>query len=483
MRQSKYVFFPSLYLFPCRGANILYLYIYIYIYIVGTEFWKHLCAEHGVSEDGTPLEMPTNMSGGAQSVDRKDVFFYEADDEHYVPRALLLDLEPSVVRHVQQSRYGRLYNSENMFTMQSGAGNNWARGYNEAEKVASRVLRMIDREAEECDSLEGFMLCHSIAGGTGSGMGSYLLEALSDNYPKKVTASYSVFPQASDANVVVGPYNSMLTMKRLALNADAVVVLDNAALNRIASDRLRLEAASVEDVNSLAATVMAATTSTIRFPGFLNSSLTSIVASLVPTPRCHFLMSSYTPWTARAGATVQSVRKTSVLDVMRRLLDSSNLTASTSMRRGQFLSLLNIVQGDSIDSTQVHKGLQRIRERKLATFVPWAPASIQVSIARSSPYLKSAHRVSGVMIANHTAVRGIFTRICKEYDRMRRVKANLNHFQSQGGLFADGLDEFDESREVVRQLIDEYRRAESLSYIDPASNNGGGSNRASSSSS
>ena len=30
------------------------------------------------------------MQGG----DRKDVFFYQADDDHYVPRALLFDLEP-----------------------------------------------------------------------------------------------------------------------------------------------------------------------------------------------------------------------------------------------------------------------------------------------------------------------------------------------------------------------------------------------------
>lgn len=28
--------------------------------------------------------------------DRKDVFFYEADDEHYIPRAILVDLEPRV---------------------------------------------------------------------------------------------------------------------------------------------------------------------------------------------------------------------------------------------------------------------------------------------------------------------------------------------------------------------------------------------------
>ena len=38
----------------------------------------------------------------------------------------------------------------------------------------------MDREADNSDSLEGFVLCHSIAGGTGSGMGSYILEKLND---------------------------------------------------------------------------------------------------------------------------------------------------------------------------------------------------------------------------------------------------------------------------------------------------------------
>jgi tubulin gamma len=45
---------------------------------------------------------------------------------------------------------------------------------------------MLDREADGSDSLEGFLMCHSTAGGTGSGLGSYLLESLNDRYPKKL---------------------------------------------------------------------------------------------------------------------------------------------------------------------------------------------------------------------------------------------------------------------------------------------------------
>lgn len=43
------------------------------------------------------------------------------------------------------------------------------------------------------------------------------------------------------SDVVVQPYNSLLTLRRLTSCADCVVVLDNTALNRIAAERLHLE--------------------------------------------------------------------------------------------------------------------------------------------------------------------------------------------------------------------------------------------------
>ena len=55
---------------------------------------------------------------------------------------------------------------------------------------------LADREAGYSDSLEGFVLCHSIAGGTGSGLGSYLLEALNDRFPKKLIQTYRLASNA-----------------------------------------------------------------------------------------------------------------------------------------------------------------------------------------------------------------------------------------------------------------------------------------------
>ena len=150
--------------------------------LVGSEFWKRLCAEHGITPDGNLVE---HAQAGD---DRKDVFFYQADDEHYVPRNIMIDLEPRVIHGIQTSAFKDLYNQENFFIAKEGggAGNNWASGYRQGGEHEDYVMEMIDREADNSDSLEGFVLSHSIAGGTGSGMGSYLLEVLNDHFPKKL---------------------------------------------------------------------------------------------------------------------------------------------------------------------------------------------------------------------------------------------------------------------------------------------------------
>jgi tubulin gamma len=113
-------------------------------------------------------------------------------------------------------------------------------------------------------------------------------------------------------DVVVQPYNSILTLRRLIHQSDCVIVLDNTALDRIAVDRLELTKPTFSNTNALISTIMAASTTTLRYPGYMNNDLVTMIAvnifhifslvcdffllkSLVPTPRCHFLAAGYTP--------------------------------------------------------------------------------------------------------------------------------------------------------------------------------------------
>lgn len=126
------------------------------------------------------------------------------------------------------------------------------------------------------------------------------------------------------------------------------VVLDNGALTRIAADRLHVMNPSFEQTNQLVSTVMSASTTTLRYPGYMHNDLVGIVASLIPTPRCHFLMTSYTPFSGENVEQAKTVRKTTVLDVMRRLLQPKNRMVSTNpTKKSCYMSILNIIQGEA----------------------------------------------------------------------------------------------------------------------------------------
>ena len=98
---------------------------------------------------------------------------------------------------------------------------------------------------------------------------------------------------------------------------------------------------------------MSASTTTLRYPGYMNNDLVGLMSSLIPTPRCHFLMTSYTPFSLGEVDASKSVRKTTVLDVMRRLLQTKNrMVSANPSKKSCFISILNIIQGEA-DPTDV----------------------------------------------------------------------------------------------------------------------------------
>jgi len=132
------------------------------------------------------------------------------------------------------------------------------------------------------------------------------------------------------------------------------------------------------------------------------------------------------------------IRKTTVLDVMRRLLQTKNMMFSSQHSskglQGKFISVLNIVQGD-VEPTQVHKALQRIKERKLVNFIDWSPVNLQVAISKGSPFVPATNSVSGLMLANHTSVRDVFTHCMSQYEKLVRRRAFLDQYE-QYAMFA-----------------------------------------------
>ena len=122
-------------------------------------------------------------------------FFFMFPGGKYVPRATLVDLEPGTMDSVRSGPFGQIFRPDNFVFGQSGAGNNWAKGYyTEGAELVDSVLDVVRKESESCDCLQGFQLTHSLGGGTGSGMGTLLISKIREEYPDRIMNTFSVVP-------------------------------------------------------------------------------------------------------------------------------------------------------------------------------------------------------------------------------------------------------------------------------------------------
>ena len=96
------------------------LLIFVYYYF---QFWEIISDEHGIDPTGT-----YNGDSDLQ-LERINVYYNEASGGKYVPRAVLVDLEPGTMDSVRSGPYGQIFRPDNFVFGQSGAGNNWAKGH------------------------------------------------------------------------------------------------------------------------------------------------------------------------------------------------------------------------------------------------------------------------------------------------------------------------------------------------------------------
>ena len=125
----------------------------------------------------------------------KCIFYGLLSGGKYVPRAVLVDLEPGTMDSVRSGPFGQIFRPDNFVFGQSGAGNNWAKGhYTEGAELVDSVLDVVRKEAESCDCLQGFQMTHSLGGGTGSGLGTLLISKIREEYPDRIMNTFSVVP-------------------------------------------------------------------------------------------------------------------------------------------------------------------------------------------------------------------------------------------------------------------------------------------------
>lgn len=141
------------------------------------------------------------------------------------------------------------------------------------DDTVDKIRRMTD----QCEGLQGFMIFHSVGGGTGSGFGSLLLERLSVEYGKKKSKlDFCIYPSPELSTSVVEPYNSIMSTHALLEHTDVSFMLDNEAIYDICKKSLNVERPTLNHLNQLVSQVISSLTSSLRFQGKVPPSISFI---------------------------------------------------------------------------------------------------------------------------------------------------------------------------------------------------------------
>jgi len=445
---------------------------------VGMAVWAALAKEHQLNiEKGMRYQKPDPATkvkdddgdGIPDCLEKIDVYFRGTSEERlttkWVPRAVLVDLEPGTMDVIKGAALGSAFKPDNLCFGNNGAGNNWAKGhYTEGAELVESVLDRVRLEIEQCDAAQGFQIFHSLGGGTGSGMGTLLLLKIRDAYPDRITCTYSVYPSPKVSDTVVEPYNAVLSSHQLLENSDETFIIDNEALYNINYNILKNQQPTYEELNNLIAQSTCGITCSLRFPGKLNGDLRKLGVNLVPFPRLHFFLVSQAPLLSKKSSSMTSLN---IRELTTQAYSARNFFSNVRPEDGKYMAGSFTFRG-ALSTQEVDETMEKLNQKNADDFVEWIPNNLKNQIITAPP---TGSCMSATYVANTTALKGIFQRLATQFGAMYRRKAFLHWYKGEG---MDEM-EFQEADKNVRDLITEYQDKQDATYEedDPESDGDG----------
>ncbi|XP_074882798.1 tubulin alpha-1C chain-like [Buteo buteo] len=416
---------------------------------MGNSCWELYCLEHGIEPDGIIVSASSGQAGSSFGT-----FFSETGSGKHVPRAIFVDLEPTVIDEIRTGTYRTLFHPEQLISGKEDAANNYARGhYTIGKETIDLVVDRTRKMTEQCSGLQGFLVFHSFGGGTGSGFTSLLMERLSVEYSKKSKLEFSVYPAPQVSTAVVEPYNSILTTHTTLEHSDCSFMVDNEAIYDICNRNLDIERPTYTNLNRLIGQIVSSITASLRFNGALNVDLTEFQTNLVPYPRIHFPLTTYAPIISAEKAYHEQL---SVPEITNACFEFSNQMVKCDPRRGKYMACCLLYRGDVVPK-DVNAAIAAIKTRRSIQFVDWCPTGFKVGINYQPPTVVPGGDLAKVqravcMLSNTTAIAEAWARLDHKFDLMYAKRAFVHWYVGEG--MEEG--EFSEAREDLAALEKDY---------------------------
>jgi len=427
---------------------------------MGNACWELYCLEHGIHPDG---QMPSDDTIG-EGDDSFNTFFSETSGGKHVPRAVFVDLEPTVIDEVRTGTYRQLFHPEQMITGKEDAANNYARGhYTIGKEQIEITIDRIRRLADQAQGLQGFLVFHAFGGGTGSGFASLLMERLSVDYGKKSKLGFSIYPAPQVSTAIVEPYNAVLYTHTTLEHCDCAFLVDNQAIYDIARSNLQILRPTYTNLNRLIAQIISSITASLRFDGALNVDLNEFQTNLVPYPRIHYPLATYAPVVSADKAYHDTL---GVDEITKVCFEPNNQMVKCDPRKGKYMAVCLLYRGDVVPK-DVNAAIASIKANRSVQFVDWCPTGFKVGINYQPPTVVPGGDLAKVQravcsLANTTAIMEAWARLDHKFDLMYAKRAFVHWFVGEG--MEEG--EFSEAREDLAALELDYQEVGTENFSD-----------------
>ncbi|CAG9326078.1 unnamed protein product [Blepharisma stoltei] len=389
---------------------------------IGTAFTNNIIQEWAVYN---PLEIPTeserksNESANPFLSDFKKILFSSSSSEIHQR-----SLYSSIISDIPE------------------ASHNWAKGYLQSgQSHGEEFLDKITTIAEQCESLDNFLLIHSIGGGLGSGLGSFLLNLLSDHFPEIFRINFSVLPENS---YEVGPYNAVLAMKEMTEYADCVYQIDNQALLDIIKKNTEGNpeinaSTNYITMNNIIASYLSDLTCSIRYQGLLGMSLKEISSNLVPFPNLQYVSAAKAP----ISSIINNIHDDkSLVQIFNEITDENSLIKLSS-KNSVYLANALIFRGNAT-IYDIQANTNRLKNSH--KMVGWNPENFKLALYNESPLHIP---ISALKLSNGNSINSYFSSLKQRFLKLHKKKSFISSYTQymDSSLFSSSLSSLEELME------------------------------------
>ncbi|KAF0985073.1 hypothetical protein FDP41_000112 [Naegleria fowleri] len=404
-----------------------------------------------------------------------DTYFNTASSKAHV---VMVDAEPKVIKaSLDDERQSKLslYDPRNVVYSESGCGNNWALGYNfkgkvknltsnisltESNTLVDETMERIRREVESCDVVQAIFVFHSMGGGTGSGLGSRVVEEIRIKYPSYYIFTISIAP-FQHGETPLQHYNCLLTLNHIQQYADGVFLFVN-------DDLLRSITKNMKRQNAGHSTLMDVSYSVSDINKYISSSLCGL---LLPVYSKETKL--YTPFDAFSLVNqVVPMKDVNFVELHTSALLTHNATQFTSWqyiaedltRHVPIYDLENSNIKTIYAKAVVRGGLQtshdvdiikNVLQKQAFSPVDWTKGRKEEfhTLVSSDEALKSYKLPYSLTVcANRTSFMQLFNRVLTKSYTMMQSRAYINWYQRHGLEITD----FEEAICNLQNVVDNY---------------------------